>query len=129
MSSERLILGIHHIEITVPRDKESEALSFYRDFLGLEQIAKPESLRHRGGFWLRLGNLDLHVGIEDGVNRLATKVHIAYQVTDIAMWRRRIEQAGLTVRDSIPIPGHNRFEFRDPFGNRVEMIQATDSRE
>jgi hypothetical protein len=24
----------------------------------------------------------------------------------------------------VPIPGYERFEFRDPFGNRVEFIQA-----
>jgi hypothetical protein len=28
--------------------------------------------------------------------------------------------------DSIPIEGFDRFEFRDPFGNRVEMIRAVD---
>jgi hypothetical protein len=27
------------------------------------------------------------------------------------------------VIDSVPLPGHDRFEFRDPFGNRVEFIQ------
>ena len=26
--------------------------------------------------------------------------------------------------ESIPIPGHDRFECRDPFGNRLEFIQA-----
>jgi hypothetical protein len=25
--------------------------------------------------------------------------------------------------ESIPLPGHDRFEFRDPFGNGVEFIQ------
>jgi hypothetical protein len=26
------------------------------------------------------------------------------------------------IADSIPIEGYDRFEFRDPFGNRVEFI-------
>jgi hypothetical protein len=30
---------------------------------------------------------------------------------------------GIEVIDSLPLPGHDRFEFRDPFGNRVEFIQ------
>jgi hypothetical protein len=30
--------------------------------------------------------------------------------------------AGMEILDGIPIPGHDRFEFRDPFGNRVELI-------
>jgi hypothetical protein len=25
--------------------------------------------------------------------------------------------------EGIPVPGFDRFEFRDPFGNRVELLQ------
>jgi len=32
--------------------------------------------------------------------------------------------AGVEVLDGIPIPGYARLEFRDPFGNRVELIEA-----
>jgi hypothetical protein len=28
----------------------------------------------------------------------------------------------------VPIPGYDRFEFRDPFGNRVEFIRPHDHR-
>ena len=39
---------------------------------------------------------------------------------------RRLAQnlvaAGFELIDGVPIPGYDRFEFRDPFGNRVEMI-------
>jgi hypothetical protein len=31
--------------------------------------------------------------------------------------------AGAQILESVPIPGYRRFEFRDPFGNRVEFIQ------
>jgi len=116
-------MRIHHIEITVPTDREEEAREFYLGLLGLPEIPKPDSLKHRGGFWARAGETDLHVGLEDGVDRLKTKVHIAYQVTDIDAWRRKIDQAGLDHKDSVPIPGYKRFEFRDPFGNRVELIE------
>lgn len=120
-------MRIHHIEITVPSDCETEAREFYLGSLGLSEIPKPDTLKPRGGFWARAGEIDLHVGLEDGVYRLKNKVHIAYQVTDLGSWRKRIEQAGLSTRDSIPIPGFDRFEFRDPFGNRVELIEAIDS--
>lgn len=115
-------MRVHHIEITVPPDRQAESEDFYLGFMGLKRIPKPESLRHRGGFWARLDNLDLHVGIEEGVDRLATKVHLAYQVDNLSAWRRKIEERGLTIKESIPIPGYDRFEFRDPFGNRVEII-------
>jgi len=34
-----------------------------------------------------------------------------------------LEAAGIHIGVSVPIPGFARFEFRDPFGNRVEIIQ------
>ena len=30
---------------------------------------------------------------------------------------------GIEVVEGIPIPGYDRFEFRDPFGNRVEFME------
>ncbi|PFP84899.1 glyoxalase, partial [Bacillus cereus] len=52
-----------------------------------------------------------------------TKAHIAYQVEDISYWRNALEQNAIQIIKGVPIPGFERFEFRDPFGNRVEMIQ------
>jgi hypothetical protein len=44
-------------------------------------------------------------------------------VEDLAGWRERLGRAAVAIEESIPIPGYNRFEFRDPFGNRVEFIE------
>ena len=120
------IIGVHHAQITVPRDKENEAREFYCGVLGLPEIPKPASLESRGGFWAKMGDRDLHVGIEDGVDRSATKAHIAYEVDDVSAWRKMLTGRGFRTLDSIPIPGYDRFEFRDPFGNRVELIQPAD---
>ena len=57
------------------------------------------------------------------MNRQATKAHVAYAVNDLTFWRARLSAAGIRPEEGIPIPGYARFEFRDPFGNRVEMIQ------
>jgi DinB superfamily len=32
--------------------------------------------------------------------------------------------AGFEILDGIPLAGYDRFEFRDPFGNRLELIEA-----
>jgi catechol 2,3-dioxygenase-like lactoylglutathione lyase family enzyme len=117
------VLGIDHAQITVPKGREGEARNFYCDILGLKEIPKPASLESRGGLWLQVGDRQLHIGVEDGVDRQATKAHIAYEVDDVAAWRKLIADHGLKILDSIPIPGYDRFEFRDPFGNRVELIQ------
>jgi catechol 2,3-dioxygenase-like lactoylglutathione lyase family enzyme len=68
----------------------------------------------------------VHVGAEDGVERQRIKAHVAYAVTDLAGWRTRLTAAGVEILDGIPIPGYARFEFRDPFGNRVEMIECVE---
>jgi hypothetical protein len=51
---------------------------------------------------------------------------VAYAVTDLAGWRARLAAAGIAILEGIPIPGYARFEFRDPFGNRVELIEAVE---
>ncbi len=118
------ILGIDHVQITVPKGQEDAARRFYCDLLLLTEVEKPPALQPRGGFWLKVGDRAVHVGTEDGVDRQATKAHVAYAVNNLNAWRARLSEAGINVEAGIPIPGYIRFEFRDPFGNRVEMIQA-----
>ena len=118
-----MIKGIHHVQITIPTGYEEQAHYFYCKLLSLPEVEKPESLKGRGGFWVKVGDRDVHIGTEDGFDRLSTKAHIAYEVENLSYWRTILEAEKMEVLDSIPLPGFDRFEFRDPFGNRVEMIQ------
>jgi catechol 2,3-dioxygenase-like lactoylglutathione lyase family enzyme len=122
-----MIAGVDHVQITVPTDAVEEARAFYCGLLGLSEIEKPSALQKRGGFWLQVRDRQVHVGIEEGVERRATKAHVAYSVTGLAEWRSRLETAKVEILDAIPIPGFNRFEFRDPFGNRVEFIEPIEA--
>ena len=117
------ISRLHHVQITIPPGPEAAARAFYCGLLGLPEIDKPESLAGRGGFWVALGDQQVHIGVEEGVDRERTKAHVAYQVDDLQAWRARLTERGIQLAESIPIPGFDRFEFRDPFGNRVEFIQ------
>jgi len=119
-----VITAIHHVQLTIPQGAEQAARAFYCDVLALPELTKPASLAARGGFWVQIGALQLHIGTEDGVDRLATKAHVAYAVSDLALWRAKIAEQGLPILESVPIPGYVRFECRDPFGNRLEFIQA-----
>lgn len=119
----RAIRRINHVQITVPPGAEDAARAFYCGVLGLPEIAKPASLAGRGGLWVAIGDQQLHIGTEAGFDRLTTKGHVAYEVEDVASWRERLIAAGLKITESIPIPGYERFETRDPFGNRIELIQ------
>lgn len=122
------VTRLHHVMVTIPKGAEDEARAFYCGVLGLTEIPKPASLQGRGGFWLQLAGIQIHVGTEDGVDRLVTKAHFAYQVDDVAFWIDKLAGIGVQPTDSVPIPGFARFEFRDPFGNRVELIQLLDEK-
>ena len=117
------IQAIHHIQITIPAGQEEKARGFYCELLALPEIPKPQSLQNKGGFWLQLRSQEIHVGTEDGFDRNQTKAHIAYLVDDLLLWREKLIDAGFQIIDSIVIPNYSRFEFRDPFGNRIEFIQ------
>ncbi len=118
-----MITRLHHAQITIPKGAEQEAKRFYCEGLGLREIPKPDSLAGRGGFWLSVGNQEVHVGVEDGVHRTVTKAHLAYEVDNVRRWRDVLSQQRVEMLDNAAIPGFERFEFRDPFGNRVELIQ------
>ncbi len=117
------ILGLHHAQISLPAGEEEAGRAFYCGVLGVPEIEKPRELQGRGGFWLQVGDRQVHVGTEDGVERRATKAHLAYAVDDIDAWRVHLERQGIDIIEAVPIPGQRRFEFRDPSGNRVELTQ------
>ncbi|MFC5405816.1 VOC family protein [Cohnella soli] len=118
-----MIIGFHHAQITVSKEQEKEAKSFYCGVLQLSELEKPDSLKGRGGFWVQVGNQELHIGIEEGIDRKKTKAHLAYQVEEIEIIKDKLTSIGIEVLEAIPIPGYERFECRDPFGNRIEFIK------
>lgn len=117
------IKGLHHAQICIPEGMEEAGRAFYCGVLGLPEIEKPAALQARGGFWLQVGDRQVHVGTEHGGQPHVTRAHLAYEVDDIAAWRAHLEAHTVQVIDAVPIPGQTRFEFRDPFGNRVELTK------
>ncbi len=118
-----MILAVNHVQITIPPGAEEEARQFYCGILGLREIPKPESLKSRGGFWLELKDFQIHIGLEEDVERSRSKVHIAYEVDDLNEWQKKLANNGITIIPGDPIPHYHRFEFRDPFGNRIEFLE------
>lgn len=118
-----MIVAVHHAQITIPKGAEADARRFYCELLGMREVAKPASLVDRGGFWLELGEMQIHVGTENGVDRAASKAHVAYLVDDLEYARLLLSNNGVDILEGVPIPNYRRFEFRDPFGNRVEFLE------
>lgn len=54
----------------------------------------------------------LHIGTEEGVDRYATKAHVAYAVVNLEEWCVRLNAQGIQLLESVPIPGYERFECR-----------------
>ena len=108
-------MRIDHVQVAAPPDCEAEARAFYGGVLGLREVAKPDALRARGGVWFE----QLHVGVEDGF-RPARKAHPAFAVDDLDALAARIGD----VQWDDAVPGVRRFYASDPFGNRLEFVQA-----
>jgi catechol 2,3-dioxygenase-like lactoylglutathione lyase family enzyme len=111
--------------MAMPPGREGDAEAFYSSLLGLPRVSKPPELRARGGCWFRGGGVELHLGVEDDF-RPARKAHPAFLVDDLDELRTRLRAAGVEVDDDTQIEGHRRFYAFDPFGNRIELLEAMD---
>lgn len=118
------IRRLHHVQITMPPGEEAKARVFFSEVVGLREVTKPANLTARGGVWFEVGQSELHLGVEPGF-RPAEKAHPAIEVDDLAALRRRLEHAGYDTVEDEPLRGFARFYSRDPFGNRLEFLQAS----
>jgi catechol 2,3-dioxygenase-like lactoylglutathione lyase family enzyme len=113
--------GIDHIQLAAPPGCEPEARRFFAELLGLEELEKPEPLRDRGGVWFRVGEQQLHVGVEQEFVP-ARKAHPAFAVRRYDDLLARLRAAGVPVADEGSIPGVRRCYVADPWGNRIELV-------
>jgi catechol 2,3-dioxygenase-like lactoylglutathione lyase family enzyme len=119
------LVGINHVNVTVPAALELASKQFYGDVLGLRQIPKPEGPRKNVGAWYEVGGLQLHLSIEDDAQNRASERHICYQVADIAHAKLHFQNAGIEViPDQDPLRGRSRFFVRDPGGNLIEVTES-----
>lgn len=114
---------LHHVQICIPPGAEDEAREFYGVLLGLNEIEKPAQLKKNGGLWFEIGDVQLHIGVEDAP--ASSKRHPAFEVEDLASVENYLRGRGVKLREETPAPGMDRFSFFDPFGNRFELIEMT----
>lgn len=112
------------MQLAAPPGGEERARRFYGALLGLDELAKPEALRARGGVWFACGAQQLHVGIEEPFAP-ARKAHPALVVDDLDELAGRLRDDGVEVVWDDAIPGVRRFYAADPFGNRLELVGAS----
>ena len=117
------VLHIDHVQLAMPPGSENRARGFYCDVLGMREIPKPEALAGRGGCWFTSGDAQVHLGMEEDF-RPAKKAHPALVVEGLDEILARCEAASLPSKPDAEIDGRRRLHVFDPFGNRLELIEA-----
>lgn len=109
---------LDHILITIPEGTKQLALKFYKEILALEEI---EGNHPRGAIWFRIGDIQLHIREETGIHY--SDRHPAFEVMDIESAKLFLKDINIETNYSTEIDGRQRFFFRDPFGNRFELLE------
>lgn len=113
---------LNHIQLCISKNKEAEAKAFYCDLLGLEEVEKPVYLQKNGGFWLKIADIELHIGTEESTN--TSKRHPAFEVLKLNSIKKDLTEAGISIKEDRSLPMFHRFSFYDPFNNRIELLEA-----
>jgi catechol 2,3-dioxygenase-like lactoylglutathione lyase family enzyme len=117
------ITRIDHVQLAMPAGGESLARAFYGDALGIKEVPKPANLAKRGGCWFEHGDLKIHLGVEADF-RPARKAHLALLVTGLPELQEKLKAAGYALKEDEPLEGYLRVYVEDPFGNRIELMEA-----
>jgi catechol 2,3-dioxygenase-like lactoylglutathione lyase family enzyme len=117
---------LHHVQLAMPAGEEDAARAFFVGVLGMVEVDKPADLAARGGAWFRAGEVEVHLGVETDF-RPSRKAHPGILVTDIDDIARRLAEAGQQGTWDALFPGFRRIYAHDPFGNRLEFLQAIEA--
>ncbi len=120
--------GIDHVQLAIPAGAEAEATAeaFYGGVLGLRRVPKPPPMAARGGCWFESEGVHVHLGVEADF-RPARKAHPAFLVGGLDALVERLDAAGVVFREDRELPGVHRGFIEDPFGNRIELVDASDT--
>ena len=113
------ISQLDHVSIIITDTERSR--HFYRDLLGLKEIAKPRTFDFIA-LWFDLGNMHVHLLLKEQADSISAR-HFALRVADAQAARACLQARGLKINETTVIPGSDRFFIHDPDGNRIEIIQ------
>jgi len=117
-----MVIRVHHMQISVAPDKVEASRDFYVHVLGFDEIE--DLFPSNGGFWLRGGEVELHIRPEADIAREKTRAHPAFQFDRLDPIRQKLTDRKVAIEDQPDISGLLRFHTFDPSGNRLELLQA-----
>ncbi|HLH46516.1 MAG TPA: VOC family protein [Acidimicrobiales bacterium] len=117
------LVRLDHVQLAIPERGEPAADEFWSGLLGLEVVPKPPAMAARGGRWYEGRGLAIHVGVDPDF-RPARKAHPALVVDGLDDLVTALAAGGHPVRWDDEQPGVRRCFVDDPFGNRVELVDA-----
>src|SRR6516162_7629341 len=94
------ITQIDHVSVIVTDVARSR--HFYRDVLGLKEIAKPKTFDF-AVLWFDLGNQHLHLLVKGRPDALSPR-HFALRVADAEAARAYFRERGVPIDETTPIP-------------------------
>jgi catechol 2,3-dioxygenase-like lactoylglutathione lyase family enzyme len=111
------VYGCNHIAIEV--DDITSAVAFYSDVFNLERLSEGE-----GDAFFKLGEHQFLAMFEVDKVDPARVRHFGLMVRDAAQIAEIREK--LTAKYGIELLPHFRCDFRDPFGNRIQVVDLHD---
>jgi RimJ/RimL family protein N-acetyltransferase len=122
-AAEPIALALDQVQLAMPRGGEERARAFWSGLMGLREVPRPAEMAARPGQWFERGPLRVHTGVEDDFHP-AKKAHPALLVSGFEVLLARLANAGHAARPSETLGGARRAHVEDPFGNRIELIDA-----
>ncbi len=115
------ICRLDHVLITIPPNTREEVKDFYTKKLLLDEIPGNHP---NGAIWIKMGDVELHIREED-VHQDNSARHPALVVNNLEGAITFLQSINIEVSFSSLIEGRKRCFFRDPWGNRFELIEFT----
>lgn len=134
------MLKLQHCSLVV--DDLEKSKTFYRDFLGMEEIPRSPTFTFDGA-WLSSEGTEIHmIQAKDTTataglpnpgkgEQAGLATHFAFEVDDLAAMRQRAEDMGITIVGG-PLPrgdGVHQMYLHDPDRYLIELFQWIDSGE
>lgn len=127
------VLELHHHGICMHPSLTDRMKGFYEGVLGLQPDPGRPNIPGIPGYWMDLGDTQIHLMAKDGPSPYAkapdkdpVHTHVALAVPDVAEAEAELVRLGVEYwrTESVVGPNLNQLFFYDPAGNMVELHQA-----